>query len=59
MSDSRSLSLQGSAAYRFLPVDCTEKKWNGPALSQSALYRHIMPETYRSVASLGNGSVPR
>lgn len=56
---SRSVSLQGSAVYRWLSVDCTEKKWNGPALSQRALYRPIRPEPYRSVASLGNDSVPR
>ncbi|XP_036123393.1 zinc finger protein with KRAB and SCAN domains 7 [Molossus molossus] len=48
----RMVRPQGSAVYRCLSVDCTEE-WNGPALSQRALYRRSMPETYRSVASLG------
>lgn len=55
----RSLSFQGSAAYEFLSVDYTERKWKGPALSQRAVYRSLMPENYRRVASLGNDSVPQ
>ncbi|KAM9592720.1 zinc finger protein with KRAB and SCAN domains 7 isoform 1-T1 [Trichechus inunguis] len=43
---------QESAAYDDLSVDYTQKKWKGPALSQRALYRTMMLENYRSVASL-------
>ncbi|XP_022377084.1 zinc finger protein with KRAB and SCAN domains 7-like isoform X2 [Enhydra lutris kenyoni] len=43
---------QGSAAYQFLSVDYTERKWKGPALSQRAVYRSIMPENCCSVASM-------
>lgn len=55
----RSLSLQGSAAYKCLSVDYAEKKREGPALSQRALYHSIVPETDPSIASLGNDSVPQ
>ena len=55
----RSLSLQGSAAYEFLSADYMEKKWRGPAPSPRALYQNSMLETYHSVASLGNESVPQ
>ncbi|XP_054450478.1 zinc finger protein with KRAB and SCAN domains 7-like [Pteronotus mesoamericanus] len=44
---------QGSAAYEFLSVDCTEKKWEGPASSRRAVCRNIVPETHRSMASPG------
>uniref|UniRef100_A0A8C8XSG5 Zinc finger protein 852 n=1 Tax=Panthera leo TaxID=9689 RepID=A0A8C8XSG5_PANLE len=54
----RMVRPQGSAAYEFLSVDYTERKWKGPALSQRAVYRSLMPENYRRVASLGNDSCP-
>uniref|UniRef100_A0A9L0IML7 Zinc finger with KRAB and SCAN domains 7 n=1 Tax=Equus asinus TaxID=9793 RepID=A0A9L0IML7_EQUAS len=44
---------QGSAAYEFLCVDYTQKKRRGPAVSQRALYRNVMPENHCSAASLG------
>ncbi|XP_049485078.1 zinc finger protein with KRAB and SCAN domains 7 isoform X1 [Panthera uncia] len=50
----RMVRPQGSAAYEFLSVDYTERKWKGPALSQRAVYRSLMPENYRRVASLAN-----
>ena len=57
---SRNLSLQEAAVFEFLSVDYTQQKWKGPALSQkAALYRNIMLENCRSLASLGNDSVPR
>ncbi|XP_046500293.1 zinc finger protein with KRAB and SCAN domains 7 isoform X1 [Equus quagga] len=43
---------QGSAAYEFLCVDYTQKKRRGPAVSQRALYRNVMPENHCSAASL-------
>nr|XP_023476374.1 zinc finger protein with KRAB and SCAN domains 7 isoform X6 [Equus caballus] len=43
---------QGSAAYEFLCVDYTQKKWRGPAVSQRALYQKVMPENHCSAASL-------
>lgn len=55
----RSLSFQESAAYEFLSVDDSERKWKGPALSQRARRGNVMPETHRSVASWGNGPVPQ
>ncbi|XP_030875717.1 zinc finger protein with KRAB and SCAN domains 7 isoform X4 [Leptonychotes weddellii] len=48
----RMVRPQGSAAYQFLSVDYTERKWKGPALSQRAVYRSIVPENYCSMASL-------
>uniref|UniRef100_A0A8C0E8F1 Zinc finger protein 852 n=1 Tax=Balaenoptera musculus TaxID=9771 RepID=A0A8C0E8F1_BALMU len=40
--------------FEFLSVDYTQQKWKGPALSQrAALYRNIMLENCRSLASLG------
>ncbi|CAK7312063.1 Zinc finger protein with KRAB and SCAN domains 7 [Vulpes lagopus] len=45
---------QVSAAYEFLSVDYTERKWKGPAVGQRAVYRSIMPGNYCSVASLGD-----
>uniref|UniRef100_A0A480VHS9 Zinc finger protein with KRAB and SCAN domains 7 isoform 1 n=2 Tax=Sus scrofa TaxID=9823 RepID=A0A480VHS9_PIG len=43
---------QEPAEYEFLSVDYTQKKWKGPALSQRALYRNIVPENCHSLASL-------
>ncbi|XP_019489619.1 PREDICTED: zinc finger protein 660 isoform X2 [Hipposideros armiger] len=48
----RMVRPQGSAAFGFLSVDYPEKQWKGPARSQRGLNRNIMPETYRSFASL-------
>ncbi|EPY89033.1 zinc finger protein with KRAB and SCAN domains 7 isoform 2 [Camelus ferus] len=57
---SSSLSFQVAAESELLSVDYTQKKWKGPALSQRAPYRkNAMPENYRSLASLGNDSVPQ
>lgn len=53
----QSLSFQEPAEYEFLSVDYTQKKWKGPALSQRALYRNIVPENCHSLASLGNNFV--
>ncbi|KAG8521526.1 Zinc finger protein with KRAB and SCAN domains 7 [Galemys pyrenaicus] len=55
---SSSLSFQGCAAFRFLCVDCCQKQWDGPAVSQRALYQNIMPESYHGLASLGSNFVP-
>ncbi|KAM5234105.1 zinc finger protein with KRAB and SCAN domains 7-like isoform 2-T5 [Hipposideros larvatus] len=49
----RMVRPQGSAAFGFLSVDYPEKQWKGPAQSRRGLNRNIMPETYRSLASLG------
>uniref|UniRef100_A0A452SPF2 Zinc finger protein 852 n=1 Tax=Ursus americanus TaxID=9643 RepID=A0A452SPF2_URSAM len=50
---------QGSAAYQFLSVDYTERKWKGPALSQRAVHQSIMPGNYCSMASLGETRMRR
>ncbi|XP_015996778.2 zinc finger protein with KRAB and SCAN domains 7 isoform X1 [Rousettus aegyptiacus] len=50
----RAVRPQESAAYEFLSVDDSERKWKGPALSQRARRGNVMPETHRSVASWGD-----
>ncbi|XP_008069552.1 zinc finger protein with KRAB and SCAN domains 7 isoform X1 [Carlito syrichta] len=48
---------QDTAAYEDLSVDYTQKKWKGPALSQKALYRNMMPENYHSMVSLADANM--
>lgn len=55
----RMVRPQGSAAYRFPSVNCTEKKGRGLARSRRSLNRNVRPETYRSMASLGNDPEPQ
>ncbi|KAF6313028.1 hypothetical protein mRhiFer1_008558 [Rhinolophus ferrumequinum] len=52
----RMVRPQGSAAYGFPSVDCTEKKGRGLARSRRGLNRNIRPETYRNMASLAGES---
>ncbi|KAF6313027.1 hypothetical protein mRhiFer1_008558 [Rhinolophus ferrumequinum] len=55
----RMVRPQGSAAYGFPSVDCTEKKGRGLARSRRGLNRNIRPETYRNMASLDKMSAKR